>query len=237
MTKYPVRWLVGAWAMVALLVLLLSGPALAVPISIINPSFEDVSGDGLGGWSSSTFDQTKRGIVVAAGVSGNDNYTSPDGSKVAYVNNGGDLFQNVFVPITLGTTYTLKLYVGHPGVPPDPNSTTPPGDPSPFAYTVELRSYGTVSDVLATISGSNEPPWPPYNDPGIGQFGSLTLSYTADSGHINQFLQIVLMANQSSSLVNFDLVTLDAVPVPPTVWLLGSGLLGLWGIRRRSKKG
>jgi hypothetical protein len=234
MPKFPVRWLVGAWAMVALL-LLLSGPALAVPITLINPSFEDVSGE-LGGWSSSTTDQTKRGIYPAAGIYGNPNYTSPDGSKVALVNRGGDLFQNVLVPITPGTTYILKVYVGHPGVPPDPN-VWPQPTPLPFAYWVQLRSYGTVSDVLASISGSNEPPWPYGYDPGIGQFGLLTLSYTANDSYTNEYLQIVLMATQDSFWVNYDMVTLDAVPVPPTVWLLGSGLLGLWGIRRRFNKG
>ncbi len=75
----------------------------------------------------------------------------------------------------------------------------------------------------------------PYSygyDPGIGKFGLLTLSYTSDSS-VNGYLEILFKANPSSSFVNFDMVTLDAVPVPPTLWLLGSGLAGLGLLRRK----
>jgi len=39
----------------------------------------------------------------------------------------------------------------------------------------------------------------------------------------------------TDSINGFDTVRLTAapVPVPPSVWLLGSGLVGLFGIRRR----
>lgn len=229
MHKFPMRWLVGALSIVALL-LLLSGPVLAVSISIINHSFEDVSGDGLGGWSSYTIDESNRGIVASETLYGYPDYTSPDGGKAAYVKFGGDLYQRVgaIVPITSNTTYILKVYVGHPGLRnPAPEPGGPPPDPL-FGYSVQLRSWGTTNDVLASSSSYGY-------DPGKSYFGMVTLSYTGEQNHINQFLEIALMANQNSFIVNFDNVTLDAVPVPPTVWLLGSGLLGLAGWRKLRK--
>jgi hypothetical protein len=241
MHKSPVRWLVGPWVMVALL-LLLSGPALAVPITIINPSFEDVSGnDGLGGWSTHSILLTQRGIVAAADSF--NNYTSPYGPMVAFVNQGGDLYQRLSTPIAANTTYILTVYVGHPG---DPDASPQP-TPHPFAYSVQLGFWSLESggfytyDVLKQESGSNgiAPLFPGAfgYDPGIGKFGLLTLSYTSDQSHVGQGLEILFKAFAVSDVVNFDMVTLDAVPVLPTVWLLGSGLLGLWGIRRRFKKG
>lgn len=224
MHKYPVSWLVGAWAMVALL-LLLSGPALAVPLTINNPSFEE----GLNGWDSSQV-YWLEGVKSSADLLGYPDYTSPDGNNVAYVTLGGDLYQTPGATIAANTTYTLTVYVGHPGLrnPPAPM----PGDPPPplFSYSVQLWASQPFPGLLATESGY---------DPGQSYFGMLTLSYTSgqsgQDGHIGSYLKILLKAGPDSGMVNFDKLTLDAVPVPPTVWLLGSGLLGLVGWRRFRK--
>lgn len=215
MHKFPVSRLVGAWAMVALL-LLLSGPALAVPLTINNPSFED----GKNGWDFTHFPDWQQGVFSP----GPGEYLNgiPDGAKVAYIGLDGYIRQILAANIAANTTYTLKVYVGHPDIyPPEDWQTHDP----PWSYSVQLRHYYVLSGLLAEVSDY---------DPGKGYFGMLTLSYTSGQDYVGELLEIGLMGSGGHSL-NFDMVTLDAVPVPPIVWLMGSGLLGLVGWRRFRK--
>ena len=55
-----------------------------------------------------------------------------------------------------------------------------------------------------------------------------------NTGDITQFLW--LSPSQDGSNFYQGLVTLNTVPIPSAIWLLGSGLMGLAGIRRRLRK-
>ena len=230
MHKFPVTWLVRVWTIVALL-LLLSSPILAAPVTINNPSFED----GLNGWYSldnSADAYMRRGTVASNALPEYPTYTSPDGDYVAWANHGGDIRQMLPTPIAANTAYTLTVYVGHPGYlpispPPDPGY-VPPDNP-PIYYAVQFWSAGPSPALLASTPSSSY-------DPGIAQFGLLTLSYNSTQSDVNQYLTIVLKAFDNSAMVNFDKVTMDAtttVPEPVTMLLLGIGFIGLAGVRKR----
>ncbi len=73
-----------------------------------------------------------------------------------------------------------------------------------------------------------------YND---GNTESFSLSETVASGDILEF--VVGVGNYGYGYGNTPLdvtITSSAVPVPAAVWLLGSGLIGLAGIRRKMGK-
>ncbi len=221
MRKFPVSWLVRAWAMVALL-LLLSGPALADPITITNPSFED----GATGWDFSHVPDWNQGVISPGPGEYLDSI--PDGVKVAHVTLDGYISQLLEAKIAASTTYTLMVYVGHPDIyPPEDWSTHDP----PWSYSVQLRHAATISGVLTSTSDY---------DPGKGHFGMLTLSYSSgqNPAYVGEHLEIGLMGSGGHT-VEFDKVTLDAtpVPVPSTVWLMASGLLSLVGWRWKEEVG
>jgi hypothetical protein len=69
-----------------------------------------------------------------------------------------------------------------------------------------------------------------FTDPGV------YAHYAVDS--INGIGAFALLGSSVEGNTSIDnvMVSTNAVPVPPTVWLLGSGLLGLVGLRRKFKK-
>ena len=84
-----------------------------------------------------------------------------------------------------------------------------------------------VSSVL-TISG--------FKNGSLSQITTASFSNTATSIPVN-FLDIDLLRIETPSIDVFsiDNLVVTAVPVPPALWLFGSGLLGLVGIARRKK--
>jgi hypothetical protein len=80
-------------------------------------------------------------------------------------------------------------------------------------------------------------------------YGSVNSSFMAHSGDIigiflnarvsigdyNDIVYFPLNINNSAALTYLELTAVNPVPVPPSVWLLGSGLLGLAGWRRFRK--
>ena len=201
-------------------VLVMAGPTVAGNIEILNPSFET---DSLR--DDSFISYATNWIVGNAGVVNHLDswqytwtYGAPDGNNVAWVN-GGRLYQDLAATLTVNTTYTLKSYVGH-----HPEFFTS-GMPD---YTVQLLAVdGTTEHVLTQITGK---------DPGQGNFELYGATYFAAAGdpYLGKTLRVNLFGNTQ---VNFDLVSLDAtaVPLPPGLLLLGSGLLGLAGWRRFRK--
>ena len=76
-----------------------------------------------------------------------------------------------------------------------------------------------------------------------GEFVTSSLSYTSLIGDVllGQGLEVRLSRFGSVGETNFDNVTLEqttvsAVPAPTAVWLLGSGLIGLIGMKKKPSK-
>jgi hypothetical protein len=134
----------------------------------------------------------------------------PDGSYVAYVNYGS--ISQTLEPVLLpNTSYILMVDVGHR------IDTGLPG------YNVELYAGDNL-----LVSGNSVMP-------AAGYWEEIQLPFmsTSTSPGLGEPLKIVL--SSSGIQVNFDNVRLadPVVPVPPTLLLLGSGLLGLGLIGRR----
>lgn len=133
--------------------------------------------------------------------------TLPNGNQVAW-SNGGTISQTLSATLQANTKYTLGAFVGRRF-----------GENFP-GYNIQLLAGTTV---LAS-SGSSVTPT-------AGTFAPVTVSYTSGSSGslIGQALKISLTSS-SGSQTNFDLITLDASPIPEPsamLGLLGFGLLGI----------
>jgi len=199
-------------------------PALAIPVYIENYSFESNQPED-GGWAS---DPVKGPYITQidgwakTGSTGTwqpttgptDPYPGgvPDGINVAF-SNGGTISQTLAEALTANYQYTLQVYVG--------NRT----DTAFQDYFVELWAGELLAFENSLV-------------PADGEFLS-SIVYTAVTGdsNIGNFLEIRLWSDTGAQ-VNFDLVTLDASPIPEpaTILFLGSGIIGLAKIRRKSKK-
>ncbi len=131
----------------------------------------------------------------------------PDGTHIAW-NNGGTISQVLTATLQPGA-YTLSAWVG------DRKDVGFPG------YTVALYAGGTLLTSDSSLS------------PGSGQWLQDILHYNVSSGNplIGDPLEIRLISNGSQA--EFDDVTLDYVPIPGSVLLLGSGLVGIISWRRK----
>ena len=203
--------------------------AYASLVTINNPSFEEnIPEDG--GWSQGwwgCWNYEVNGWEVSEGVWSGGTFRPsnlvypngvPDGLNVAYSNLGGSISQVLTETLTEGYIYTLRVYVGNRL------------DWLFPAYAVQLLAGGNL------LSEENS------LNPQAGSFLLSTLTYTALSN--DDWLGLPLeirLSNEDSSgnpQVNFDLVTLDAspVPIPAAVLLLGSGIIGLAGFRMKLHK-
>jgi len=194
--------------------LIIQGPASATLITINNYSFESPTlADGaatLGSIPDWTIVTGNAGVwnPTAANYPGG----VPDGNNVAYLSQPSTtISQTTAATVTGSYQYFLQVYVGS-------DTGTPP------TYTIQLVAAGSPDVVLAQASGQ----------PTTGSFTPVTLTYTAtDPSQYGKPIKINL--ESSTWRLHFDDVTLNgiAVPLPSTLLLLGSGLLGLWGLGRR----
>jgi hypothetical protein len=241
-------------AVLVLLGLVAAVPAAASSVSINNPSFETVNiavgcttGSKL---NPGTFISTQNlgsGCVgsdpfagtwtvnpsedVGVWYPGSPEYPSgaPDGTNVAFVNNGS--ISQILVSTALLGTYTLTVDIGGRCA----------ANSAPISnYTVELLAGSTaiVSDNSSLVPSLASP-----SGNGCGTFVLDTLTGNVTSSSlVGQSLKIVLSATGSgdTSQAAFDDVTLNFQPAantpePGTLTLLGSGLLGLVHRLRRKR--
>ena len=220
------RGLISAAAFAA--ATLTAAQAGATAIAVTNPSFEQ---DTTYQNSIGTADLWTSGSISGWSVTGDTGYwhpstyeypgggdtntpatNVPDGVNVAY-SNGGTIAQTLATTLADSTTYTLGVWIGHRA------------DGYWNDYTIELLAGGTV------IASAFDP-----IDPGPGQFGHTTLTYSAGASdpHAGQALGIEFVTNGAQ--VNYDAVTLNAsaVPEPKGLALVAAGLIGLGLMRRRA---
>jgi len=199
------------------------GQVRAASIFIANHSFEapiitDPSGildTGMSTTGNWTFAGAMNQGFINPGVGENDVpgfwYGSPPnlplgaGSQVAW-SNGGTISQTLTETLQANTKYTLGVYVGH-------------------RQNVAFAGYNIELLAGATVLASNN-----SITPAAGTFAPVTVSYTSGSSGslLGQALQIRLTSNGEQA--NFDLITLDASPIPEPsamLGLLGFGLLGI----------
>ncbi|GCL59802.1 PEP-CTERM sorting domain-containing protein [Microcystis aeruginosa] len=197
------------------------GQVRAASIFIANHSFEDpiitdLSGildTGIGTTGNWTFTGASARGFINPGLGENDvpgfwygpSPTLPNGNQVAW-SNGGTISQTLTETLQANTKYTLGVYVGH-------------------RQNVAFAGYNIELLAGATVLASNN-----SITPAAGTFAPVTVSYTSGSSGslLGQALQIRLTSNGEQA--NFDLITLDASPIPEPsamLGLLGFGLLGI----------
>jgi hypothetical protein len=202
--------------LVLILVIAPSVGAWAESITIDNYSFESPYTN----WSSTGVVTGWVALPTNDGVQANKSWffvSGGDGSQVAWIHTGGQLSQVVNATIQAGNIYTLSALVGTWVT---SNLAT---------YHVQLYD-NTQNLVLAEVTGT----------PNIGSFETVSTQYVANNpAYYGDALQIVLTNTGPSTEVYYDKITLTdppaAVPIPPTVVLLGSSLVGLGMVRLRKR--
>jgi len=199
------------------------GQVRAASITILNPSFEDPIAPQqgmtgfytlgvIGNWFNAAAPGQDQGVLnpsKSQELTGSDIFYDkpvPDGDQVAY-SNGGTLAQQLSAVLQPNTRYTLSAYIGRRKVLAFPNNS------------IILLAGGTI---LASSDSVTPDP---------GTFLPVTVNYTSGSigdPLIGQPLAIYLSSFDVQT--NFDMITLDASPIPEPsaiLGLLGFGLLGI----------
>ena len=211
--------------------------AWGASVPIVNPSFEDPPyADGAWGeatgWTDGGYylpDTTTWHVedwgAGAYNPSAADGYggTAPDGENVAYTTSyagyEGGLNQVLSATLQANMQYDLSVLVGNPLL----YNGGPTAD-----YRIELLAGGVLLESDTGASPIDDTSW---------KTASLTYNSGANPAQLGEPLEIRLLAVDFADgyEVDFDTVSLDAVPEPSTVVLLCMGALGLLLFARRKR--
>lgn len=187
----------------------------AATLNILNPSFEfDILGNGGIGYTVANWTPNVSCCAVGIQDPTTGNYlsgTSIDGDNFAYGNGGGyGYYQVLSNTFQRNMVYTFSMMVGHRL------------DLGFGGYKLELRAGNVFNAVtpVATLTGAV--------DPGAGNWGSRTLTYTTGAAGPEIGQNILISFGSNGIQTNFDLATgtVDPVPEPATLGLIGASLIG-----------
>lgn len=202
-------------------VMMAANRAMALPITVVNPSFEaDPYSDGGYSYTDPVTGWTRSGSTVTVWNPTSTYFTQtgviPDGDQVLVIDpNGTYITQVLSDTLTAGGSYTLTVGIGN----------RIGGTFSGFD--IQLRAGGTVlAQAINTVSPSDD------------QFLDATVTFTAPIGHaqIGQPLEIRFLQSGPPGATEFDFVRLDVTftPAPePGSLLLAAAGLAILRIRRR----
>lgn len=204
--------------------LVFGGQADADEITVLNNSFEEpdvVDGSSyfninIPDWYYGGGTQSQWGLRNP--VAGDFVDPVPDGNNVLFLGGfGTSMNQNLAETIQAGSTYTLTGYVSN------------------------FLSTQYASGILQLLTEDGDELAAAYTTSYSGNFLPLTATYVADSSHDGEKLLIRLL-NWDPRYgfgiwddIHLTKTTPEVVPLPGAVWLLGSGLLGLVGLRKLRK--
>ena len=201
----------------------LTGYAMATAIPVPNFSFEDPALGYDGDYTNSIADWDQDG--GSSGVySTTSNLSGFLGDNVAYINGPGLIGQYLTGQLlAANTTYTLEVAVGNRS------------DVVFFPTYMIILGAGnpSVSGSFVTLA------WDNTASPAAGAFADSTVTYTALAGDPSLGLTLgIQLQGYGGGQVNFDNVRLttessSVAPEPTTLFLLGSGLIGLAGLGRK----
>jgi hypothetical protein len=195
----------------------------ATSVVINNPSFE-AQALGVGGFTNNVL--TNWTVVATGGDEVGayhpNTFTQPipDGVNTAYINPGGEFYQDVG-PLVANATYSFSVFVGHRN----------DGIGFPLLYNIQLLD---ASNSVLFASGIP-------SDPGSGNFVDFSLSFDSaafgtDVGHNIRIQFSSSASNPGLPQVNFDDVIMSfspdrtgGVPEPSSfgLALLGIGIIGI----------
>ena len=215
------------FATIAATVAVLFGVAHAAAVTVANNDFEDPysleNGGNQGLWAYGASGWEGEGTAGTWEYPDSlfPNAPASTGDRIAFVNAGGSLSQDLGVVVESGVDYTLSALFGHRG------------NKNDFAGSFGFY-IGDPADAL--FIGLTA-----ITDPGLGLFASQSVTVTAAmlQDYIGQQLGIVFIGEDGQ--VNFDNVQVMAYgdvleqPLPGAVWLFASALVA-GGIAKRRKK-